>query len=161
MLETALRHRSKAISCKKITNHHPLRGTKLKSQDMIALFILFSFLLSDVSSDHAIYGFEQQFTYRRPPIIGPLNEIRGPLQSVFKSARYSPTLRGGFDSGVYESVPEDDPMTPREIARSEGSSHYSNGIYSLCTPRHSHVSYYGFMFNVRAKAHPIVITGIK
>ena len=52
-------------------------------------------------------------------------------------------------------------MVSRDAAQDGGSSYFSDGIYSLCTPRHSHVSYYGFMFNVRAKAYPIVITGIR
>lgn len=52
-------------------------------------------------------------------------------------------------------------MTPREVTRGGGSSYYSDGIYSLSTSRHSHVSYYGFMFNIRAKAYPIVITGLR
>jgi hypothetical protein len=71
------------------------------------------------------------------------------------------TLRGGSDSGIYDSIPGDEPMTPREVTRGGGSSYYSDGIYSLSTSRHSHVSYYGFMFNIRAKAYPIVITGLR
>ena len=94
------------------------------------------------------------------PSVGD-NFLKGDDEIRRRNNQYQAVLRGGSDSGVYDSIPGDEPMTPREVTRGGGSSYYSNGIYSLCTPRHSHVSYYGFMFNVRAKAHPIVITGIR
>ncbi len=130
---------------------------------MVALFALFYLLLPFFSceSQSLRLGLQRHLTGSWSSVLDPLNENRLFPLIFSKASRFLPTLRGGYDSGVYDSVPEDDPMTPRDIARSEGSSHYSNGIYTLCTPRHSHVSYYGFMFNVRAKDHPIIITGIK